>query len=58
MMGKNVTAGEIAFRKAWIQAIVDRAEDHVIRIIGDTTDLEHAVINGTSASQAGVRSSV
>ena len=24
MMGKNVTAGEIPFRKAWIQAIVPR----------------------------------
>ncbi|NEU15034.1 recombinase family protein, partial [Methylobacterium sp. BTF04] len=50
LMRENVTAGEIPFRKAWIQSIVDRVEvdDHVIRIIGDKSSLEHAIMVGGS----------
>ena len=51
LMRENVKAGPIPFRKAWLQAIVDRIEvdDTVIRIVGDTSNLEQAV----PASRAG-----
>lgn len=60
LMRANVTSGEIPFRKAWLQAIVDRVEvgADVIRIVGDKENLETA-LTGTSGSAApGVRSSV
>ena len=57
LMRENVTAGEIPFRKAWIQSIVDRVEvdDHVIRIIGDKSNLEHAIMGGFSAATTDAR---
>ncbi|MDF9789572.1 serine acetyltransferase [Methylorubrum extorquens] len=58
-MRKNVTAREISFRKAWLQSIVDRIEvgADVIRIIGDKTILEAAVIGAGSSVAPSVRSS-
>jgi len=58
-MRKNVTTGEISFQKAWLQSIVDRIEvsADVIRIIGDKTSLEAAVIGAGSSVAPSVRSS-
>jgi len=41
-MRENITSGDIAFRRAYIQAVVDRPEvdDGVVRIIGDKSTLE------------------
>lgn len=60
LMRENVTTGEIPFRKAWLQAIVDRVEvgADVIRIIGDKASLERVVADAGSSSVPGVRSSV
>ncbi|WP_375454844.1 recombinase family protein [uncultured Methylobacterium sp.] len=60
LMRENVTTGEIPFRKAWLQAIVDRVEvDYdVIRIIGDKANLEAAIVSGGTSAELGVRSSV
>ena len=60
LMWENVTAGEIQFRKAWLQAIVDRVEvgADVIRIIGDKASLETAITGVGSSPAPGVRSSV
>ena len=60
LMRANVTSGEVAFRKAWLQAIVDRVEvdAEVIRIVGDKASLEAAVIGAASSAAPGVRSSV
>ncbi|UMY16502.1 recombinase family protein [Methylobacterium organophilum] len=60
LMRKNVTTGEIPFRKAWLQSIVDRVEvdDDVIRIVGDKANLEAAVASGAVQGTAGVRTSV
>ncbi|MGU3663096.1 hypothetical protein ACLBX9_02720 [Methylobacterium sp. A49B] len=60
LMRTTVTRGEIPFRKAWLQAIVDRAEvdADAIRIIGDKASLEAAIIGGASSATPGVRSSV
>ncbi|XYD06872.1 recombinase family protein [Methylobacterium sp. NMS12] len=60
LMRENVTTGEIPFRKAWLQAIVDRVEvdDDVIRIIGDKANLETVVAGGGAHIATGVRSSV
>ena len=60
LMRENVTTGEIPFRKAWLQAIVDRVEvdDSVIRIIGDKANLEAVIAAGGASTPAGVRSSV
>jgi hypothetical protein len=51
LMRENVTTGEIPFRKAWLQAIVDQVEvsADVIRIVGDKASLQ-AAITGSSAS--------
>ena len=59
-MWENVTAGEIPFRKAWLQAIIDRVEvgADVIRIIGDKASLEAAITGLGSSPAPGVRSSV
>ncbi len=58
-MRDNITTGDIPFRKAYIQAVVDRIEvdDNVIRIIGDKTTLEQAVA-GKTVGRSGVRSFV
>ena len=58
-MRENVTTGEIPFRKAWLQAIVDRVEvgADVIRIVGGKASLETAILDAGSAAPS-VRSSV
>jgi hypothetical protein len=59
IMRENITTGGIPFRKAYIQAVVDRVEvdDHAIRIIGDKAALEQ-VVAGRASTAAGVRSFV
>lgn len=60
LMRENITSGEIPFRKAWLQSIVDRVEvdDDVIRIVGDKAMLEAAIANGGAQASPGVRGSV
>ena len=60
LMRENVTTCETLFRKAWLQAIVDRVEvgADVIRIIGGKADLEAAKIEGRSTAALSVCSSV
>lgn len=60
LMRANVTSGEIPFRKAWLQAIVDRVEvdADVIRIIGDKASLEAAIVGAASSAAPGIRRSV
>ncbi|MCP4565388.1 MAG: hypothetical protein GY873_17215 [Bosea sp.] len=57
LMRESVTTGDIPFRKAYIQSVVDRVEvdDDLIRIIGDKATLEQAIA-GTAARNLGVRS--
>ncbi|MFL1875830.1 recombinase family protein [Hansschlegelia beijingensis] len=57
LMRQNITEGDTPFRKAWIQSIIDRVEvgDGAIRIIGDKTRLEQAVIGASAQSGGGVR---
>jgi hypothetical protein len=52
----HITSGDTPFRKAYIQAVVDRIEvdDGVVRIIGDKASLEQAVA-GLSLAADGVR---
>jgi site-specific DNA recombinase len=58
MMRDNITAGDVPFRKAYINSVVDRIEvdDHAIRIIGDKASLEQIIAG--SAKGAVVRSHV
>jgi hypothetical protein len=58
-MRHNIVNGDIPFRKAYIQSVVDRIEvdNHLIRIIGDKSTLEYAV-SGAVSTSAGVRRSV
>ncbi|WP_449409267.1 recombinase family protein [Methylobacterium komagatae] len=60
LLRENVTSGEIPFRKAWLQAIVDRVEvgADVIRIVGDKESLENALTDSGGEAVTGVRSSV
>ncbi|MCJ2133255.1 hypothetical protein MKK69_04100 [Methylobacterium sp. J-026] len=60
LMHEAVTTGEIPFRKARLQAIVDPAEvgADVIRIVGGKTALETASLDAGSAATPGVRVSV
>lgn len=60
LMRENVTSGAIPFRKAWLEAIIDRIEvgTEVIRIIGDKAALEAAVAGAGNSAAPGVRSSV
>ena len=60
LMREHVTSGEIPFRKAWLQAIVDRVEvgADVIRIVGDKEGLETAMTGAGGADVPGVRSFV
>lgn len=55
-MRENITSGETPFRKAYLQAVIDRVEvdDGVVRIIGDKSTLEQAVA-GLSLAADGVR---
>lgn len=57
LMRESVTSGDIPFRKAYIQSVVDRVEvdDDLVRIIGDKTTLEQAIA-GNAARNLGVRS--
>lgn len=57
LMRESVTSGEIPFRKAYIQSVVDRIEvdDDLVRIIGDKSTLEQAIA-GNAARNLGVRS--
>ncbi len=57
-MREHITTGEVAFRKAYMGAIVDRIEvdDREIRILGRKSILEQAVISGAKTAGA-VRSS-
>jgi hypothetical protein len=57
VMRENITSGEIPFRKAYIQSVVDRIEvdDSVIRILGNKATLEQAIA-GRAVGSAGVRS--
>ncbi|MCJ2055101.1 recombinase family protein [Methylobacterium sp. J-048] len=59
LMRETVTTGAIPFRKAWLQAIVDRVEvgADVIRIVGGKKALETAILDAGSTAP-GVRSSV
>ena len=52
MMRDNVTSGNVPFRKAYIQSVVDRIEvdDEVVRIVGDKSTLEQAVAGRAMAS--------
>ena len=56
LMRENVAFGDIPFRKAYIQSVVDRVEvdDGVIRIVGDKATLEQAVA-GRVMGSGGVR---
>lgn len=55
-MRENITSGETPFRKAYLQAVIDRIEvdDGVVRIVGDKSTLEQAVA-GLSLAADGVR---
>jgi site-specific DNA recombinase len=57
---ENVMRGEIPFRKAWLQAIIDRVEvgADVIRIVGDKGSLDAALAGAGGTAAPGVRSSV
>lgn len=59
-MREHVTSGEIPFRKAWIQAIVDRVEvgADVIRIVGDKESLKTAVTGAGGTAVPDVRSPI
>ena len=59
LMRKNLTSGEIPFRKAYLGAIIDRVEvdDGQIRIVGRKDVLEQAVL-ANGAVTPGVRSFV
>jgi site-specific DNA recombinase len=59
LMRKNLTSGEIPFRKAYMAAIIDRVEvdDRQIRIVGRKDVLEQAVL-ANGAVTPGVRSFV
>jgi site-specific DNA recombinase len=60
-MREHITVGATPFRKAYIQALVDRVEvdDGVVRIIGDKATLEQAIagqaVAGQAVAAAGVR---
>ncbi len=60
LMREKVSSGEVPFRKAWLQAIVDRIEvgADMIRIIGDKESLETALTGADGTAVPGVRSSV
>ena len=58
-MRENIAGGPIPARKAYLQSVIDRIEvdDDVIRIFGQKTALEQAII-GDAANSANVRRSV
>lgn len=55
-MRENISSGATPFRKAYLQAVIDRVEvdDGVVRIVGDKSTLEQAVA-GLSLAADGVR---
>jgi len=56
VMRENITLGETPFRKAHLQAVIDRVEvdDGIVRTVGDKSTLEQAVA-GLSLAADGVR---
>lgn len=56
-MRENISSGDVPFRKAYIQAVVDQVEvgDKQIRIIGSKTAI-HQAMTGSRKSWPGVRS--
>jgi hypothetical protein len=54
-MRESITTGGVPFRKAYIQAVVDRVEvdDHAIRIVGDKATLEQVVAGQASTAAVG-----
>jgi site-specific DNA recombinase len=58
-MRKNITTGDVPFRKAYLRWLIDAVEvdDRVIRIHGSKSTLEQAVIASSQAGK-GVRSFV
>ncbi len=57
MMRENITSGDIPFRKAYIQAVVDQVEvgDKQVRIIGSKAAI-HQAMTGSKKFWPGVRS--
>ena len=60
IMQERIFAGEIPFRKAYLQALIDRVEfdGHAIRIIGDKATMEQAIFRRAEDPAKAVRSSV
>ena len=58
-MRENLTTGEIPFRKAYLDSLIDRVEvdDHAVRIVGRKDVLKQAVLS-KSGPIPGVRSFV
>lgn len=59
LMRDSIATGAIPFRKAYLQAVIDRIEvdDDVVRIVGNTATLEQAIAGGATSSN-GVRRSL
>ena len=59
LMRRQLTSGDVAFRKVYLGAIIDRVEvdDHQIRILGRKDVLEQAVM-ANGGPVPGVRSFV
>ncbi len=57
MIRENITSGDIPFRKAYIQAIVDQVQvgDREVRIIGSKAAI-HQAMSGSKKFWPGVRS--
>ncbi|WP_082520561.1 zinc ribbon domain-containing protein [Rhizobium sp. Root482] len=55
MMRENITSGDIPFRKAYIQAVVDQVEDKQVKIIGSKASI-HQAMTGSKKFWPGVRS--
>ena len=49
-MRDNIATGAIPFRKAYLQAVIERIEvdDDVVRIVGNTATLEQAIAGGAA----------
>ena len=60
LMRKNITTGDVPFRKAYLRSFIDAVEvdDRVIRIHGSRSTLEQAVIASSQSGKNGVRSFV
>ncbi len=60
LMRRNITTGDVPFRKAYLRSFIDAVEvdDRVIRIHGSKSTLEQAVIASSESGKNGVRSFV